>query len=72
MEHRSLDEADFLKQHPWCMWPQWDEARSGTIPCGKQAVAVLSMKNNLGITEWDDTENWRTVCAEHYAEFHKP
>jgi hypothetical protein len=72
MEHMSLEESEFRKEHPWCMMAShWDEAKSKMIPCNKPGIAVISTKSG-GITLWEDVGNWRTVCAEHYAEHLKP
>jgi hypothetical protein len=70
MMHVSLEESEFMKAHSWCMMPHWDEAKANTLPCNKPGVSVVSTKGLF--TLWNDTENWRTVCAEHYAEHNKP
>ncbi|HEU0047858.1 MAG TPA: hypothetical protein VFQ43_09675 [Nitrososphaera sp.] len=62
-EHWSLEESEFMREHPWCMMPHWDEGKAKTIPCGKPIVAVVSTVSL--VTKWEDTENWRTLCAEH-------
>jgi hypothetical protein len=69
-EPLSLEESEFMKEHPWCMMPRWDEAKAKMILCDKLGVAVVSTVSL--VTKWDDTENWRTLCAEHYAEHLKP
>jgi len=69
-EHLFLEESEFMREHPWCMMPHWDETKATTIPCGKLGVVVVSTVSL--VTKWDDTENWRTLCAEHYAERQKP
>jgi hypothetical protein len=66
---RSIEESQFMKDHPWCMQPHWDEAKAERILCGKATVGVISTKSL--VTEWDP-ENWRTLCAEHYEAHMKP
>ena len=61
----SHEESQFMKEHPGCMMPHWDGAKAELVLCGKPTVAVVSTVDI--VTKWDDTENWRTLCAEHYA-----